>query len=72
MKKWEYFYKIFGIILITTGIITYVVPIPGSTLLIVLGLIWLIGKKRTLSFFEKNLNKKVFNSLKIKGLVKKL
>ena len=72
MKKWEYFYKIFGIVLIITGVITYIIPIPGSTLLIVLGFIWLIGKKRALRFFEKNLNKKVFNSLKIKGIVKKL
>ena len=72
MKKWEYFHKIFGVTLIVTGIMTYIIPIPGSTLLIVLGLIWLIGKKRTLHFFEKNLNKKVFDFFKIKGIVKKL
>jgi hypothetical protein len=72
MKNWEYFHKIFGIILIIIGIITYLTPIPGSTLLIVLGFIWLIGKKRTSYFFKEILGKKLFNFLKIKSLVKKL
>ncbi|MFA6257833.1 MAG: hypothetical protein WC671_02360 [Candidatus Paceibacterota bacterium] len=72
MKKWEYFHKICGIIFILIGIITYLTPVPGSTLLIILGCIWLIGKKRTSYFLKEVLGKKIFNFLKIKILVKKL
>ncbi len=72
MDKWKIFHKVLGVIFIITGAISYITPIPGSTILIILGVIWLIGKKRTLHFFREHLGKKVFTTLHIKTLVKKL
>ncbi len=72
MDKWKIFHKVLGVIFIVVGIISYITPIPGSTLLIILGTIWLIGKKRTLHFFREFLGKKVFKSLRIKKVVEKL
>lgn len=72
MRHWNNFHKILGILFVVTGIITYIVPIPGSTLLIVLGLVWLIGKNKTLHFFREILGKKLFKFLKIKRVVEKV
>jgi hypothetical protein len=72
MEKWEYFHKILGIIFIVIGIIFYPTPIPGTTALIILGFILLIGKKRTSYFLKEVLSEKMFKFLKIKNLIKKL
>jgi chromate transport protein ChrA len=71
MNKSTKIHKILGIIFIFIGIILYPTPIPGSTLLVVLGFIWIIGKKRTLHFLKEKLNKKLFKFLKIKKIIKK-
>ncbi len=68
----DIFYKIFGVILIIIGIIFYVTPIPGTTLLIILGLIWLVGKRRTLYFLKEILGNKIFRRFRIKKVVDKI
>ena len=72
MKKieLEVFHKIIGIVLILIGMISYVFPVPGSTLLVALGFVWLIGKVKTLIFLKEILGKKVFKLLKIDKVVK--
>ncbi|MCM2338891.1 MAG: hypothetical protein NDI62_00315 [Burkholderiales bacterium] len=72
MKKLELeiFHKLIGIFLIILGLISYIFPIPGSTLLVALGFVWLVGKEKTLSFLRMALNKKIFRSLKIDKLIK--
>lgn len=72
MKNWLTFHKIVGILFILIGVVSYPTPIPGSTILIMLGFIWIIGKNKTISFFKKHLTKKIFKSLKINRVVKKL
>ncbi len=52
------------------GLISYIFPVPGSTVLVVLGFVWLIGKNKSISFLRKILGKKIFKSLKIKEVVK--
>jgi len=70
--QWKNFHKILGILFIFFGIVFYITPIPGTTLLIIIGLIWLLGEKRTLYFLKELLGKKLFNFLKIKKEIKKL
>jgi len=72
MKKieLEVFHKIIGIVLILIGMISYVFPVPGSTLLVALGFVWLIGKVKTLIFLKEILGKKIFKLLKIDKVVK--
>ena len=72
IKQRDNVHKTLGIILIITGVILYPTPIPGTTVLIVLGFIWFMGKNKTLSFLNKILNKKVFKLLKIRSIVKKI
>ncbi|MEI6580781.1 MAG: hypothetical protein WCO07_01270 [bacterium] len=74
MKKLELevIHKAIGIFLIVLGLISYVFPIPGSTLLVVLGLVWLIGKYRAISFLRKILGIKIFKLLRIKKIIKDL
>ncbi len=72
MNEWKNYHKAIGVIFIGTGIIFYPTPIPGTTILIILGFVWLIGKKRTLNFLHEVLNKKIFNFLKVKSIIKKL
>lgn len=71
-KQSGYLNKIFGTIFIIIGIIFYFTPIPGTTALIILGFIWFIGPKKTLSFLNKHLSKENIKRLRIKLLVKKL
>jgi len=70
MKGWYFFHKIIGIALILIGLVSYLFPIPGSTLLVALGFVWLIGKDKTLFFLKEVLGKKIFKLLKIKKVVK--
>lgn len=72
MKKIEIemVHKTIGIFLILVGAISYMFPIPGSTLLVALGFVWLIGKNRTLFFLKKVLGNKIFKLLKIDKIVK--
>lgn len=71
MKESKTFHKILGFVLIFGGIILYPTPIPGTTLLIILGLIWIIGEQKTLHFLKKILSKKILKKLKIKSFMKK-
>lgn len=72
MKEWRKLHIILGIIFILVGITFYLTPIPGTTLLIVLGFIWIMGKERTLFFLKKVLGEKVFKSLKLEQVIEKL
>lgn len=72
MKESRTFHKILGILFITFGIIFYLTPVPGTTILIILGFVFIIGKKRTLYFFNEFLSKKVFKLLKIRKIIKKI
>ncbi|MBP9748112.1 MAG: hypothetical protein KBD17_00575 [Candidatus Pacebacteria bacterium] len=72
MKKLENFHKILGLLFIITGVIFWLTPVPGTTLLIILGFVWLIGKYKTSHFLKDILGKKIFKFLKIKQVVKKL
>ena len=71
-KKWKIFYKTLGFIFIVVGVSLYWTPVPGTTILIILGLEWFIGKSKTLSFFKENLNKKVFRYLRLGAIIKKM
>lgn len=66
------FHKVLGAIFVLLGLIFYPTPVPGTTLLLILGLVFLFGKKRTLRLLKEHLNKKIFKSLKIKSIMKKL
>ena len=70
--NFKHFHKIFGIIFIAIGVIFYPTPIPGTTLLILIGFVWFIGKKKTIESFKHVLSHKAFNFLKIKKIVSKL
>ncbi len=70
MKNLSVVHRIIGISFIVVGLISYIFPVPGSTVLVVLGFVWLIGKNKSLSFLRKILGKKIFKSLKIKEVVK--
>ena len=70
--KSEMVHKMIGIALILIGLISYVFPVPGSTVLVALGFVWLIGKNRTLYFLREVLGKKIFKLLKIKKVVKEI
>jgi hypothetical protein len=74
MKKIEIetIHKIIGIFLILVGFVSYIFPIPGSTLLVALGFVWLIGKNKALSFLRKILGSKIFKLLKIKKVVEEI
>lgn len=70
--KLKHFHKVFGIIFIIIGIIFYPTPVPGTTLLILVGFVWFIGKKKTIESFRSVLSHKAFNFLKIKKIVEKI
>ena len=72
MKKSDIFHKFFGSLLIAIGVIFFVSPIPGSTPLIILGLVWLIGKDKTIYFLREILGKKIFKRFRIKKVVNKI
>ncbi|OGI81797.1 hypothetical protein A3I95_00685 [Candidatus Nomurabacteria bacterium RIFCSPLOWO2_02_FULL_44_12] len=72
MKDWGNWHKIFGIFFIIFGVIFYLTPIPGTTLLILLGFVWLMGKKRTSSFLNKVLSHKIFKFLRLERIIKKM
>ena len=72
MKGWDVFHKIFGTLLIAIGAIFFVSPIPGSAPVIVLGLVWLIGKRRALYFLREILGKRMFKLFRIKKVVDKM
>lgn len=71
-NKFKHFHKVFGIIFIVIGIIFYPTPVPGTTLLILVGFIWFMGKKKTLESLRHVLSHKAFNFLKIKKIVEKI
>ena len=70
MRNLENFHKILGALFIVVGIIFWITPIPGTTLLIILGFVWLLGKNRTSHFLKEILGKKIFKFLKIRNVVK--
>jgi hypothetical protein len=72
MEKLENFHKILGALFIITGVIFWITPIPGTTLLIILGFVWLVGKNKTSYFLKEVLGKKIFKFLKVERVVKKL
>ena len=72
MSLWKILHKIIGVLLIILGLTSYVFPAPGSTLLVSIGFVWLMGKDRTLYFLREILGKKIFKSLKIKSIVRKV
>lgn len=72
IRKYKYYHKILGIILIFTGIILYPTPIPGTTFMILLGFVFFIGKKKTVEFFRHILSHKAFRFLKINKIVNKI
>jgi len=72
VNKSVIFHKILGFIFITFGLIFYLTPIPGTTILIVAGFVFLIGKKKTLNFFKRILSHKMFNKLRVKSIIKKI
>lgn len=72
MFKSGMIHKTIGVFLILIGLISYVFPMPGSTVLVALGFVWLIGKSRTISFLREVLGKKIFKLLKIKKVVKEI
>ncbi|MBU0998781.1 hypothetical protein KKG24_00510 [Patescibacteria group bacterium] len=72
MKEWKKLHIILGILFIIVGVTFYITPIPGTTLLIVLGFIWLMGKDRTSYFLKKILGEKVFGFLKLEQVIEKL
>lgn len=65
-------HKIIGIFFIIIGILLYPTPIPGTTILAVLGFVWFMGKDKTLVFLKKILSKNIFRKFKIKSLIKKI
>jgi len=71
-EKLKYLHKILGIMFIIIGIIFYPTPLPGTTLLILLGFVWFVGKKKTIESFKSVLSHKAFSFLKIKKIVSKL
>jgi len=68
----EIFRKIMGVLLILFGIILYITPIPTTSLLIVLGFVFIIGKDKTLIFLKKILSNKTFKKLNIEDFIKKM
>lgn len=72
MKIWYVVHRIIGILLILVGLTFYVFSAPGSTLLVVLGFVWLVGKNKTLLFLRKILGEKIFKSLKEKDILNKV
>jgi uncharacterized membrane protein HdeD (DUF308 family) len=72
MKKHKYLYELLGVLFIIIGVVLYPTPIPGTTLIIILGLIFIIGKNKTLYLLKKHLNKDFLRSLKIDKIIKKL
>jgi uncharacterized membrane protein HdeD (DUF308 family) len=72
MKKHKLTSEILGIVLIFIGIIFYLTPIPGTTVLIILGLVWVIGVEKTMSFFKKHLSKENFKRFKIRSIIRKI
>jgi len=66
------FRKIMGVLLILSGIILYITPIPATSLLIVLGFVFIIGKDKTLIFLKKIFSHKMFKKLRIKDIIEKI
>ena len=72
MKESNLFHKILGVVCITTGVVFYVTPVPGTTALIIIGFVFIIGKDRTTLFLKESLSKEIFESLKIEQIIKKI
>lgn len=72
VARWNIFHKILGVIFIVVGLVSYITPVPGSTLLIILGFVWLFGKGRTLRLLKKILSKKMFKLLKLENIIKRI
>jgi len=71
MKEWKKLHIALGILFIVVGITFYITPIPGTTLLIITGFIWLMGKDRTACFLKRVLGEKIFNFFKIESIIEK-
>jgi uncharacterized membrane protein HdeD (DUF308 family) len=65
-------HHLLGAILIILGILLYLTPIPGTTLLILIGFVWLLGGHRATHFFKRVLGKKAFKSMKVESVIKKI
>ncbi|MFA6354990.1 MAG: hypothetical protein WCW65_01015 [Candidatus Paceibacterota bacterium] len=72
MEEKVKFHKFLGAIFILVGLTFYPTPIPGTTILIIMGLILVFGKRKTLVLLKEHLNKKVFKYLRINKIFKKL
>lgn len=66
------FHRVLGIIFIVFGILMYPTPIPGTSFLILIGLVWFLGKRKALSYLRHMLSKKTFAFLRIRDIVKKI
>jgi hypothetical protein len=51
--KTEHHHAILGVLLIVVGLASYILPIPGSTFLVVLGLVWIFGRRKVTHLFKK-------------------
>jgi chromate transport protein ChrA len=71
-NKQNNIHKVLGATFIIIGVVLYPTPIPGTTILAVLGFVWLIGKDRTLIFLKRILSKNIFKKLQIRNIVKKI
>lgn len=72
MKKIHDFHKILGLLLIVAGIIFYFTPVPGTTMMIIVGFIWVLGKTKARHLLKKILGHRMFKFLKIQKLIKKI
>lgn len=71
-NKQNNIHKVLGATFIIIGVVLYPTPIPGTTILAVLGFIWFMGKNKTLVFLKSLLNKSIFKKLQIKNIIKKI
>jgi len=71
MKEWKKLHIVLGILFIVVGITFYITPIPGTTLLIITGFVWLMGKDKTVYFLKKVLGEKGFKFFKIERIIEK-
>ncbi len=72
MKDKITFHKILGMVFIIFGIIMYPTPIPGTSILILLGFVWFMGKRKTISYLRHILSRKAFAFLHVKEIVKNI
>jgi len=64
-------HKIFGSAFILLGIALYPTPLPGTTILVIVGLVWLIGERRSRRFLMKIFGPKIFRRIKAPKIIDK-